>query len=129
MNDNPLIFIVGGALFLFLGLNGLRKGEIYLGRLVRFIGPRMVLKSRIAVLIFGVGFSIGGVVSLLSGLGVLLSPQSDIVDQIMPIAFVALGVGFIGSIAVELFLYASSMPPYDDVDPQDVADQYSSRYR
>lgn len=129
MNDNPLIFIIGGAVFLFLGVSALRDGEVYLGRLIRFIGPKLVLRTRIAVLIWGLGFSIAGVASLVSALGILFSPESDLVNQIMPIALYTCIGGFAGACVVELIFYASNLPPYDDVDPQDVADRYSDTYR
>lgn len=129
MNDNPLIFIIGGALFLFLGVSALRDGEVYLGRLIRFIGPKLVLRSRPAVLIWGVGFSIAGAASLVSALGIILSPQSGLVDQIMPIALYGLIGGFAVSVVVELVFYASNLGPYADVDPQDVADRYPGSYR
>ncbi len=129
MNDNPIIFIIGGALFLFLGVSALRDGEVYLGRLIRFIGPKLVLRSRIAVLIFGVSFSIAGVAALVSALGIIFSPGSDLVNQVMPIALYTLIGGFVGSCVVELIFYSANLPPYDDVDPQDVADQYPGQYR
>ncbi len=129
MNDNPLIFIIGGALFLFLGVSALRDGEVYLGRLIRFIGPKLVLRTRLAVLIWGVGFSIAGVASLVSALGIIFSPDSNLVDQIMPIALYGLIGGFAAAVVVELVFYASNLGPYADVDPQDVADHYPGSYR
>lgn len=78
MNDSPLIFIIGGAIFLFIGIRGLRDGEVYRGRLIRFIRPKLVLRSRIAVLVFGVGWALAllfeGMDRALCRLGPRLAP-------------------------------------------------------
>ena len=39
MDDDVLIFIVAGAVFLVMGLMGLRNKQVYLGRVIRFVGP------------------------------------------------------------------------------------------
>ena len=129
MNDNPLIFLIGGAIFLFIGLNGLRNREVYLGRLIRFIGPKLVLKGRLSVLMYGVLISAAGVLAILSGIGILISPESDLVDQIMPLAVYAFLGGFFGSMVVEFIYFSANLPPYNDTDPEEVSDRYRNTYR
>lgn len=129
MSNSPLIFFIGGAIFLFLGLRGLYEKQVYLGRLIRFIGPKLVLKARISVLLYGVLLSAGGVLCLIMGIARITDPQSPLVDQVGPYAVYALLGGFFGSMAVELIYYSSSMGPYGDVDPEEYADNYRDTYR
>ena len=108
---------------------GLRDKQVYLGRLIRFIGPKLVLRARISVLIYGVLISAAGVMALIVAIAKVFDPATALVDQIMPPAFLVFGVGFFGSMAVELFYYASNLGPYADVDPEDYADHYPNTYR
>ena len=129
MSDSPLIFFIGAAVFLFMGLTGLRDKQVYLGRLIRFVGPKLVLRARISVLIYSVLISAAGVMALIVAIAKLFDPATALVDQIMPPAFLVFGLGFFGSMAVELFYYASNMGPYDDIDPSEYADKYKDTYR
>ncbi len=129
MSNSPLIFLIGGVILLFLGIRGLYEKQVYLGRLIRFVGPKLVLKARISVLVYGVLLSVGGVLCLIMGIARITDPQSALVDQIGPFAVYAFLGGFFGSMVVELIYYASNMGPYGDVDPEDYADNYTSTYR
>jgi len=129
MSNSPLIFLIGGAIFLFLGLRGLHEKQVYLGRLIRFIGPKLVLKARISVLLYGLLLSAGGVLCLIMGVAKLTDPESALINQIGPFAVYALLGGFFGSMVVEMIYYSSNMGPYGDVDPEDYADNYRNTYR
>lgn len=129
MSDSPLIFFIGAAVFLFMGLMGLRDKQVYLGRLIRFIGPKLVLRARISVLVYGVLLSASGVLALIMGLAKVADAESALVDQIGPYAVFAFLGGFFGSMVIELIYYSSNMGPYADVDPEDYADQYRDTYR
>ncbi|MCY4060911.1 MAG: hypothetical protein OXG53_00940 [Chloroflexi bacterium] len=124
MSNSPLIFLIGGAVLLFLGLRGLHEKQVYLGRLIRFIGPKLVLRARLSVLLYGVLLSAGGVLCLIMGIAKLTDPESTLVDQIGPFAVYAFLGGFFGSMVVELIYYSSNMGPYGDIDPEDYAGNY-----
>lgn len=114
---------------MFLGLRGLYEKQVYLGRLIRFIGPKLVLKARLSVLLYGILLSAGGVLVLIMGIARVADSESALVDQIGPFAVYALLGGFFGSMVVEMIYYSSNMGPYDDVDPEDYADNYRNTYR
>ena len=131
MNDNPLIFLLGGALILFLGVNGLRKRQVYLGRLFRFAGPKMVMKGRIPVLIYGIGLSVGGALAILSGITDLGSFDFAASDQIKLITVILLLASFLVSVVWEFYYYVNNEGPYaySDVETQEDNGSYRSLYR
>ena len=114
MNEEALLFLVAGAFFLFMGVMGLIRKQVYLGRLIRFIGPKLVMKGKVSVLIYGILVSAAGVLVIAMGIAELTSgPDAALVGQIGPFAAYALLGGFIGSIVVEMIYFSSGWPPYD----------------
>lgn len=129
MSDSPLVFFLFAGVCLLLGVSALRSKEVYLGRLIRFVGPKLVLRTRIAVLIHGALITAAGVMALVVAIAKVFDSETALVDQIMPPAFLVFGVGFFGSMIVELFFYASGMGPYDYGGPEDFGDKQRNSYR
>lgn len=129
MNDSPLVFFLIAGLFLLIGLSGLRSEEIYLGRLIRFVGPKLVLRARLSVLIHGVLISLAGVMAVVVAIAKIFDPETALVNQVMPLSLIVFGAGFFGSMVVELIYYSTNTGPYADVDPEDVAHHYRGPYR
>lgn len=81
------------------------------------------------MLIYGVLISAAAVMALIVAVAKVFDPETALVDQVMPAAFLVFGVGFFGSRVVDMFYYASNFGPYDDIDPEDYADKYRDSYR
>ena len=116
MGTNPLIFLLGGALLVFLGLRSLRDRQVYLGRLIRFIGPKFLLKGRISVLVYGILLGVSGVLAIIISVATLENPDSDLIDQIGPYVVFAMFAGFFGSLVIEYIYHSAGWPPYDEAD-------------
>jgi len=116
MGTNPLILLIGGALMLILGLKSLRDRQVYLGRLIRFIGPKLYLRGRVSVLVYGILLSLGGVLAMFMSVVTLENPESDMIEKIGPYAVFALFAGFFGSMIVEYIYHSAGWPPYDEAD-------------
>jgi len=118
MGTNPLIYLLGGALLLFMGLKGLRDRQVYLGRLIRLIGPKLIFRGRISVLVYGILISLAGVLAMFMSIVTLENPESDIIEQIGPYAVLALFAGLFGSMVVEFIYHSAGWPPYDEPDEE-----------
>ena len=113
MGTNPLILLCGGALLVLVGLRALRKKQVYLGRLIRFVGPKLFLRAKISVWVYGVVLTAGGALTILMSVVTLENPESDLIEQIGPFVVFMLLAGFFGSMVVEFIHYKAGWPPYD----------------
>ena len=131
MNSNPLIFLVGGAIILVMGLIGLRNKQVYLGRLFRFVGPKMVMRGRIPVLIYGIGLSVGGALVILTGIAELESVDFAALETIKPVSVVLPLASFLVSVVWEFYYYVNDEGPYavSEDETQEDNGSYRSLYR
>lgn len=130
MGTNPLILLCGGALLILLGLRALRNKQVYLGRLIRFIGPKLFLKGKVSVWVYGALLSVSGALTMVMSVVTLENPESDLIEQVGPYVVVLLFAGFFGSMVVEFIYYKAGWPPYDDTDEViDDRDSFREIYR
>jgi len=130
MGTNPLILLCFGALIVLVGLRALRIKQVYLGRLIRFIGPKLYLKATISVWVYGGLLTVGGALTILMSVVTLENAESDLIDQIGPFVVLLLLAGFFGSMVVEFIHYKAGWPPYDDPDlAVDDNDSFRNIYR
>ena len=81
------------------------------------------------MLIYGVLISAAGVIAVIVAIAKVFDPATLLVNQLMPVSLYVFGAGFFGLMVVELIYYSSNMGPYDDIDPEDYADNYPNTYR
>lgn len=130
MGTNPLILLCIGALIVFVGLRALRIRQVYLGRLIRFIGPKLYLKAITSVWVYGGSLTVGGALTIVLSVVTLENAESDLIDQIGPYVVLLLLAGFFGSMVIEYIHYRAGWPPYDDADGAvDDNDSFRNIYR
>lgn len=116
MDANPLTYLLGGALLLYMGLKGLRDRQVTLRRLIRFIGPKLILKGKLTVLVYGVLLSISGSLAIIMSVVTLENPESNLIEVLGPYVVLTLFAGLFGSLVIEYIYYSAGWPPYEKAD-------------
>ena len=119
MDNDVLIFIIAGVVFLIFGYIAHRNGEFYLGRVIRFIGPKMYIRRPIPLLTFKLAMGIGGVLAIVTALTELVSADfAKLKDMKLASVVIACG-GFLVSVIMEFVLWSGDTPSGDDNYPDD----------
>ena len=119
MDNDVLIFIIAGVVFLIFGYIAHRNGEFYLGRVIRFIGPKMYIRRPIPLLTFKLAMGIGGVLAIVTALTELVSADfANLKDMKLASVVIAFG-GFLVSVIMEFVLWSGNTPSGDDNYPDD----------